>query len=189
MLPASAGEAPRALMPKKHAALFEGYCLDCHDAATEKGKVNLEDLSFDLGSLQTAELWQKVLNSINSGEMPPEKKPQPTDEEKTAFLEDLSSQLVTARKVLSDTGGQITMRRLNRREYENTIRDLLGVEVDAKDLPADSSSDGFDTFGSALFFSSDQFEQYLALARKALDAAIVTGPRPEPKTVRIEAEE
>ena len=189
MLPASAGEAPRALMPKKHAALFEGYCLDCHDAATEKGKVNLEDLSFDLGSLQTAELWQKVLNSINSGEMPPEKKPQPTNEEKTAFLEDLSSQLVTARKLLSDSGGEITMRRLNRREYENTIHDLLGVEVNAKDLPADTSSDGFDTFGSALFFSSDQFEQYLALARKALDAAIVTGPKPELKTVRIEAEE
>ncbi len=189
MLPASAGEAPRALMPQKHAALFETYCLDCHDAATEKGKVNLEDLSFDLGTLQTAELWQKVLNSINSGEMPPEKKPQPTDAEKTAFLEDLSSQLVTARKVLSDTGGQITMRRLNRREYENTIRDLLGVEVDAKDLPADSSSGGFDTNGSSLYLSSDQFEQYLALARKALDAAIVTGPKPEMKTVRIEAEE
>jgi hypothetical protein len=180
---------PRAVMPQKHAAFFENYCLDCHDAATEKGKVNLEDLSFDLGTLQSAELWQKVLNTINSGEMPPEKKPQPTDAEKSAFLEDLSAQIVTARKVLSDTGGVITMRRLNRREYENTLRELLGVEVDAKDLPADTSSDGFDTFGSALFFSSDQFEQYLALARKALDAAIVTGPKPETKTVRIEAED
>jgi len=182
-------EVPSAVMPQKHAAFFENYCLDCHDAATEKGKVNLEDLSFDLGTLQTAELWQKVLNTINSGEMPPEKKPQPTDAEKSAFLEDLSAQIVTARKVLSDTGGVTTMRRLNRREYENTLRELLGVEVDAKDLPADTSSEGFDTFGSALFFSSDQFEQYLALARKALDAAIVTGPKPETKTVRIEAEE
>jgi len=190
LLPLCAQAAdPRAVMPQKHAAFFENYCLDCHDAATEKGKVNLEDLSFDLATIQSAELWQKVLNTINSGEMPPEKKPQPTDAEKSAFLEDLSAQLVTARKVLSDTGGEITMRRLNRREYENTLADLLGVEVNAKDLPADSNSEGFDTFGSALFFSSDQFEQYLALARKALDAAIVTGPKPETKTVRIEAEE
>lgn len=185
----NAAETPRAVLPDKHTAFLDKYCLDCHDTATEKGGIDLESLAFDLGTIESAETWQKVLNTLNSGEMPPDKKPQPTFEEKAALLDDLSAQLVTARKLLSDSGGEITMRRLNRREYENTIHDLLGVEVNAKDLPADTSSDGFDTFGSALFFSSDQFEQYLALARKALDAAIVTGPRPEPKTVRIEAEE
>lgn len=186
---AFAAETPRAVLPDKHTAFLDKYCLECHDTATEKGGIDLESLAFDLGTIESAETWQKVLNTLNSGEMPPEKKPQPTFEEKAALLDDLSAQLVIARKLLSDSGGEITMRRLNRREYENTIHDLLGVAVDAKDLPADTSSDGFDTFGSALFFSSDQFEQYLALARKALDAAIVTGPRPEPKTVRIEAEE
>ena len=188
---AESDSVPTAIMPEKHFAVLEKYCLDCHDAATEKGKVNLEDLSFDLGSLETAELWQKVLNSLNSGEMPPEDKKQVSAGEKTLFLDDLSHQLVTARKILSDSGGAITMRRLNRREYKNTIRDLLGVDVDVADLPDDAGSGGFDTAGGSLFFSSDQLERYLTLGRKALDSAMVPIPipsRPETRKVRIEAE-
>ncbi len=168
-------------MPATHFAVFDKYCLECHDAATEKGGVNLEDLSFKLDSVQSAELWQKVLNSMNSGEMPPDDEPQVSDAEKTAFLDDLSHQIVIARNALSDTGGVITMRRLNRREYENTVYDLLGVRIDASDLPDDANSGGFDTAGSALFFSSDQFEQYLLLAKEALDAALVFDKEPPGK--------
>lgn len=186
---APTAEPVEAVLPEKHFAILDKYCLECHDSLTEKGGIDLESLSFDLGTIESAEMWQKVLNTLNSGEMPPEDEPQPTFEEKASLLDELSSQLVIARKLLSDTGGEITMRRLNRREYENTIEELLGVSIDASDLPSDANSGGFDTSGGALFFSSDQFEQYLALARKALDAAIVTGPKPETKTVRIEAEE
>jgi hypothetical protein len=110
---------------------------------------------------------------MNSGEMPPKDETQVSNKEKTVFLDDLSNQLVVAREILSDTGGVITMRRLNRREYENTVYDLLGVRLDAEDLPDDANSGGFDTAGGALFFSSDQFEQYLALANEALDEAFV----------------
>jgi hypothetical protein len=184
-----ADDIPRVVMPKHHVSFFKNHCLDCHDAATEEGSVNLEDISFDLGTIKTAEAWQKVLNVINSGEMPPKDEQQPTGEDKAAFLEALSKQLVAARKLHSDSGGKITMRRLNRREYENSIQALLGVRIDAADLPSDANSGGFDTAGGSLFFSSDQFEQYLKLAGKALDQAIVTGPKPETKTVRIEAEE
>lgn len=184
-----AAEPVEAVLPEKHFTFLEKYCLECHDSLSEKGGIDLETLSFDLGTIESAEMWQKVLNTLNSGEMPPEDEAQPTFEEKAGLLEELSSQLVVARKLLSDTGGEITMRRLNRREYENTIEELLGVSIDASDLPSDANSGGFDTSGGALFFSSDQLEQYLALARRALDAAIVTGPRPETKTVRIEAEE
>mgnify|MGYP003637502371 CR=1 FL=1 len=186
--PPPADESPCAVMPEKHFSYFEKYCLDCHDTLTEKGSVNLEDLPFDLGTIESAERWQKVLNTINSGEMPPEDKKQPTAQDKTVFLESLSKQLVVARKLLSDTGGEITMRRLNRREYENTIEALLGVNIDSTGLPADANSGGFDTAGASLFFSSDQFEQYLKLARSALDQAIVTGPAQETKIERIEAE-
>jgi hypothetical protein len=176
-------------MPEKHLDFLEDYCLNCHDTPSSKGDVDLETLTFDVGAdIVSAELWQKVLNAINAGEMPPEKKKQPTPLEKAGFLEALSARLVTARQILTDTGGVITMRRLNRREYTNTIRDLLGVEVDASALPNDSNSDGFDTSGSSLFFSSDQFENYLAIARQALDSAIVTGPRPEKQIVRVQAE-
>ena len=148
--PAWSAETPRAIMPKQHQVVFDKYCMDCHDAATEKGKVNLEDLSFDIDKdIVTAERWQKILNAINSGEMPPEKKEQISDAEKTAFLEDLSIQMVTARKVLSDSGGVITLRRLNRREYANTLEALLGVRPDVSDLPDDQASTSFDTTGAS----------------------------------------
>ena len=103
-------------LPKKHFALIESYCLDCHDGETQKGKVNLEALSFKVDTLEEAELWQKVLNAMNSGEMPPENKRQPKNEEKADFLDDLAQTMVLARKKLSDSGGEQIMRRLNRRE-------------------------------------------------------------------------
>lgn len=177
------------VMPEAHFELLENYCLDCHDAFEEKGGVNLEDLSFTMDTLEAAELWQKVLNVVNSGEMPPEDERQLKASEKTDFLADLSNQLVVARQALSDSGGVITMRRLNRREYENTIESLLGVRIDASDLPDDANPGGFDTNGSALYFSSDQFEQYLKIADRALELALASKDKPKTKTVRFEAED
>ena len=180
--------APRAVMPETQRAFFRSYCVDCHNADKQKGKMRLDDVPFEITDIPTAERWQKVLNVLNAGEMPPEEEKQPTAAEKTGVLEDLSSLMVTARKQLSDQHGVITLRRLNRREYQNTMRDLLGVKVDAKDLPKDGGGGTFDTVGKSLFFSSDQFEQYLALARKALDLALAAGPRPETRKVRLEPE-
>lgn len=181
--------AQEAVISETQRAFFENYCLSCHDAEKQKGKVRLDDIPFKITDVATAERWQKVLGTLNAGEMPPDDKKQPSREEKTAFLEHLSKQMVVARRALADSGGTITLRRLNRREYVNTIRDLLDVEVNAFDLPPDESTGGFDTFGSGLFFSSDQFEQYLKLARAALDEAIVSKPKPERKVVRVECEE
>lgn len=121
--------------------------------------------------------------------MPPEDEIQPKPEEKLVFLEALFRQMAVARKALADSGGSITMRRLNRREYVNTMRELLDVEGNLFDLPSDETVGAFDTMGSSLFMSSDQFEQYLKLARTALDDAIVTGLQPERKVERIECEE
>ena len=121
--------------------------------------------------LEQAELWQKVLNALNSGEMPPEDSEQPGNTEKADFLDDLARTMVTARPTLSDSGGRITMRRLNRREYRNTIEQLTGVKVDVGSLPADGGSGTFDTVGASQFISSDQFEQYLKLGRQAIDEA------------------
>jgi hypothetical protein len=174
-------------MDQKQRAFFESYCLDCHNAEKQKGDVRLDDLAFSIRDIPTAERWQKVLNVLNSGEMPPEDKKQPKSAEKAAFLEHLSETMVTARRVLNDAGGVITMRRLNKREYQNTLFDLLGIRINVRDLPNDGGGN-FDTIGKSLFFSSDQFQQYLTLGRKALDAVFAAGPHPAPKKVRIEAE-
>ena len=178
-----------AAVPASHDRLVAKYCFECHDSLSEKGGINLEELSYTLDSVAAAETWQKVLNALNSGEMPPEDEPQLTSEEKIAFLRDLSDQLVVAREQLSDTGGVNTMRRLNRREYENTIEALLGVRIVAEDLPDDANSGGFDTNGSSLFFSADQFEQYVALGRRALDEAFLFGKeQPLPARTPVEPE-
>ena len=181
---------PAASLPEKHEAFFKAHCLDCHNADTQEGKVNLERLPFRITTLEQAELWQKVLNALNAGEMPPEDSAQPGNAEKADFLDDLARTMVAARRTLSDSGGKITMRRLNRREYRNTIEHLTGVRVDVSALPTDGGSGTFDTAGASQFISSDQFEQYLKLGRIAIDEAFErqAAQKQEPRVFRVEPE-
>ena len=183
-------DEPQAIVPEKHLDLMYDHCMDCHNADTRKGKVNLEDLPLEVNTLQHAELWQKVLDVMNSGEMPPENKRQPEKEAKADFLEDLAKTMVLARKKLSDSGGRITMRRLNRREYHNTIESLTGVSLTVDSLPADGGAGSFDTVGASQFISSDQFEQYLELGRTAVDEAFARHASMDRKvlTFRVEPE-
>ncbi|MBK1880023.1 DUF1592 domain-containing protein [Pelagicoccus mobilis] len=177
-------------MPEHHRAMFEEYCYDCHDTFAEEGGVDLEKLSFNISEdLENAALWQKVLDVLNSKEMPPEEELQIAPDVKTAFLDDLSNQLVSARDILGDSGGVITLRRLNRREYQNTIEDLLGIRPDVSELPDDQTVAGFDTQGASLFFSSDQLEKYHAVARNSLQLALTSKKKPQSKTYRIEPED
>ena len=180
--------APRAVLPQKHRTVFQKYCIECHNSQSKEGGFDLQNLDYNLGTVEVAEKWQKVLAALNSGEMPPEGEPQPSPQQKTILLDDLSAQLVVARDILYDAAGVITMRRLNQREYENTVYDLLGVRIDASDLPDDANSQGFDTSGASLFFSSDQFEQYLSLANEALDSAFIFGKKPISRSLRRESE-
>ena len=133
---ASAEERPSTEMPVRHAELLENHCFDCHDSTTKEANIDLESLSLNVAeNMATAELWSKVLGALNSGEMPPEDSEPLLDADKLAFLEDLSQKMVTARQILSDSGGDIVMRRLNRWEYANTVEALLGVRPDVTTLP------------------------------------------------------
>ncbi len=143
----------------------------CHNAAKSEGKFRVDTLQFAITSGASAERWQKVLNALNTGGMPPEEEEQPKPSGKADLLDDLAHALVAARQGLGDRSSKISMRRLNRREYQNSLRELLGVEINVNELPADTGSGGFDTSGVSLFMSSDQIEQYLALGREALDEA------------------
>ncbi|GAA4446734.1 DUF1592 domain-containing protein [Novipirellula rosea] len=177
-------------MPKKHFEVLRTYCFDCHDSASREGQLNLESLSLEISQdIPTAEWWSKILAALNAGEMPPMDAEQITDNEKAALLEDLSVQMVKARNILSDSGGEITLRRLNRREYQNTLESLLGFRPDVSNLPADDGTGGFDTAGASLFFSADQFEQYRATATAALKIALSDRMKPRSQTHRVEPEE
>lgn len=167
--PAGAAELVHASFDEKQRTFLSAYCVKCHNETKQKGKLRLDDISFRIDSIESADRWQKILNRINSGEMPPDDAMQPEPLAKTEFLASLSHAMVGARRALSDVGGKIVMRRLNRREYKNTIRDLLGVDVNVHELPPDGGAGTFDTVGSSLFVSSDQLETYLTLARASLD--------------------
>ena len=167
-------------------------CLKCHSAGTAEAGVRLDDLAATITTVEAAERWQKVLNVVNGGEMPPEEEPRPDAAAKTEFLAELSVALAAARKTIGDEGRIATLRRLNRREYQHTLRDLLAADVDVGTLPDDKGAGSFDTLGSSLFMSSDQFEQYLAVGRKAVTDAIARWQRsatpPTRKSTRTEVE-
>jgi hypothetical protein len=166
-----ADEAPRPSLPEQHASLLRAHCGKCHGAEKQEGTFRVDDLPLTIDTVETAERWQKVLNQLNSGSMPPDDEPQPDATAKTNLLDDLAHAMVAARRSLADQRGVITMRRLNRREYRNTLRELLGVEINVSELPPDTASGGFDTAGANLFMSGNQLEQYQALGREALTEA------------------
>ncbi len=165
------GDAPHAVLPERHRNLFQEHCVSCHGEEKQKGKFRIDELPSSIDTIETAEKWQKVLNQMNSGEMPPEDEKQPDNTAKADLLADLAEVMVAARKNLGDQKGVITMRRLNRREYRNTLREMLGIEINVSELPTDTGTGGFDTVGSNLFMSGNQLEQYLALGREALEEA------------------
>lgn len=163
---------PPPPLTEQHRAFLEQHCQRCHAAKHAEARFRVDDLPLEITDLAAAERWQKVLAALNSGEMPPADEPRIAGAEQADFLEALATALVVARKRLADQHGAITMRRLNRREYRNTLRSLLGVEINVSELPADVVGGSFDTVGANLFMSSDQFEQYLALGREAIDEAL-----------------
>ena len=152
-------------------ALLQDHCFRCHNAEKPKGKFRIDNLPFTIADAATMERWRKVLNALNAGEMPPEDEKQLPAAAKADLLDDLAHVLAAARTGLAQQAETSLIRRLNRREYKNTLRELLGVEVNVSELSADSGTGGFDTARANLFMSSDQFEQYLSLGREALDEA------------------
>lgn len=186
----AAADLPKVAVEKTQFAVLQKHCIACHGEEDAEADFRIDNLPLNIADIETAARWQKVLNALNSGEMPPKDEPQIDKGAKANLLEHLADTMVDARRKLSDQKGEIVMRRLNRREYHNTLRELLGVEINVNDLPSDTSTGSFDTVGSNLYMSSTQFEQYMALGREALDEAFeweaASGVE---KKLRFEAEE
>jgi len=161
-------------------AYFAKHCTECHGAEKKKGKIRLDTLAADFSSVAARKPWLAVREQIDSGAMPPEKvKVRPSKAENDVLVQWIDGKIAAAEMARRTTQGRAVLRRLNRVEYENTIRDLLSVDVNVQDLiPADTSANGFDNVGEALHASSFLMERYLEAADRALDAAIANGPRP-----------
>jgi len=151
---------------------FESRCVSCHDAAEKKGGLDLDALKPELADAETREKWTLIFDRVQRGEMPPKKKPRPSAQETRAFLTALGGPLV-AHDAAAQANGRTVLRRLNRTEYENTLHDLLGIDVPLRELlPEDSITAGFDNVGAGLRLSTMQIGQYLAAADVALDIAL-----------------
>ena len=175
----SAGFA-RAVRP-----LFDEHCYDCHGDGEHKGDFSLDKLPLDFSSPEKLRAWVGVLDKMESGEMPPKKEPRPAPAQLAAAGGWLRTALLAADRQRQQTEGRVVTRRLNRAEYENTIRDLLAIETPLKEmLPEDNSAHGFDNIGAALDVSSVLMERYLEAADAALDAAMPRALRIEPATLR-----
>jgi hypothetical protein len=164
---------------------LEAYCQECHRGQKPKGDFRIDQLDPALGSKSAEERWRSVLDQVKSGAMPPKKKTRPPEADTKAFLEWIGDRLGALEAARRSREGRVVLRRLNRLEYANTIRDLFDVKVDLKEVLAlDSSQDGFDNVGAALHLSSFAMERYLEAADKALSVAIANRPKPASTTWR-----
>src|SRR4051794_8798053 len=159
--------------------LFEQHCQKCHSGEKPKGDFELESLTPDFSDRKNRERWLSVLEKVKSGEMPPKAKPRPPREEVDALVGWIGEHASAAEAARRATESRVVLRRLNRAEYANTVRDLLGVEVDLTDLlPPDTSTSGFDNSAETLHTSSYLMRSYLDAADRVLDGAIANKPQP-----------
>lgn len=172
--------------------VLQKFCFDCHGEKKAKNGLRLDTLSTDFLTARASTTWHEVLRRIEDRSddvMPPDGKPRPSDEEVRMLHGWISSRLAAvadADAAAQKTEGRAQLRRLNRVEYNNTLRDLLGIDVDLKPLlPEDDAVAGFDNVGAGLQITRIHQEHYLEGAETALNAAIVTGPRPPSKTQKF----
>lgn len=159
-------------------ALFTEHCLECHSGDEPAGGFDIANLAADFSHEETLRRWIQIHDRMLSGEMPPvDTKPVPPAA-RTRSLRLLQSTLTSADR----QSRKVVLRRLNRNEYENTVRDLFGVQVRVKEaLPQDNSTDGFDNIGEGLAVSAEAAQAYLRAADIVVDA--IFGPAKKPKSI------
>lgn len=152
---------------------LEKNCFHCHGETEQSGNLNLQTLSAPGNLLSNRADWELVLRRVQRAEMPPSEEPRPEPAQLAAFTNLLSTHFAAADKLAKPDPGRVTIRRLNRSEYNNTVRDLLGVNFrPADDFPPDDSGYGFDTIGDVLSVSPMLMEKYLKSAEKIARRAV-----------------
>lgn len=167
-----------AAVANDQAGFLRTYCVDCHNGPEAEAKLDLSTLKWEPENRTTFTRWVKVYDKLHAGEMPPPDVPSPTAKERAAVLQSLAKQLKAADRAQQQREGRVRFRRLNRVEYEYTLRDLLklpGLEI-REVLPADAEAHGFDNVGDSLRVSYVQMARYLEAAETALDKAAWLAP-------------
>ena len=190
---AEAAEQPASSKPREAGLLapaefdaqvrpfLAAHCLRCHGPAKQAGKLRLDTLAVNFTATESARHWIEVMDRINLGEMPPDSEPRPGAEQVRAVARWLAAELRHAARQSLSGSGRVVLRRMNRVEYANTIRDLLSLnflpgENPVEFLPPDGTAEGFDKVGAALMLDPSLLEKYYEVASRIAEQAIVTGP-------------
>jgi hypothetical protein len=164
-------------------------CSPCHNDRLSSGGLNLGFFSTPASILEHRDGWEKILQKLQTGEMPPKGIPR-SDTQIAALVKFVQSEIERADRNRKPDPGHVTAHRLNRNEYSNTIRDLLAVDFHAeRDFPTDDSGDGFDNIGDVLTISPVLMEKYLAAAERIAARAIGADPLPKPLTAEYHAKD
>ena len=174
MLCVAMGMAVSASAAESFEAFLGKHCVRCHGAEKEEGDIRLDRLSRDFKSGVDTHHWAETLDKLNSGEMPPEDEPQPTPDEISEFVTALDALLKEGRAARMAARPAVAHYRLSRKEYQNTVYDLLGVRYDpAKpgELNEDTLWHGYERIGSQLSLSPSHVDRYYRAADIVLDRA------------------
>jgi cytochrome c553 len=159
--------------------VIESSCSMCHNDRLPSGSLNLAPFLAPSSLVESREGWERIVQKIRSGEMPPKGVPPPPAAKVDALLKFIEGEFERADRNVKPDPGRVTARRLNRVEYSNTIRDLLAVDFRAeKDFPSDDSGYGFDNIGDVLTISPVLMEKYVAAAERIAARAIGADPLP-----------
>ena len=152
------------------------YCYGCHGNGERKGGHAFDEFKSDNELVGDIKLWLAVLKNVRSGVMPPPGEERPGEDERRQLFEWIERDVFAADPADPDPG-RVTLRRLNRVEYRNTIRDLTGVDYDtSSEFPPDDAGYGFDNIGDAMSVSPLLMEKYLNAARAIAAKAVPAGP-------------
>ena len=165
--------------------LLARHCVECHRDDKPKGNLRLDNLTPNFADDVTRKHWSAVVERLRAGEMPPKasETPRPTEKDVLALADWLAPRVATADAAARAAQGRVVLRRLNRVEYENTVNDLLGINISLREqLPQDGSANGFDNAAAANHTSSFLMEKYLEAADTALNMAIANRPKPPTST-------
>jgi mono/diheme cytochrome c family protein len=169
---------PRDPFAESVRPVFTQFCLGCHNDKKVSGGVSLDPYKDTPAARKARDLWETVKEQIETKKMPPKGKPQPTDEQRKQVVAWIDTVATKVDCGLARDPGRPTIRRLNRTEYNNTVRDLVGVDFKPADsFPSDDVGYGFDNIGDVLSMPPILLEKYLAAAEQVLDKAVQV-PKP-----------
>src|SRR5262245_35291210 len=168
---------PEAGFRTQLAPFLKKHCVECHGSDAQEGEVHFDQFKDAAAVAADEKTWQRAIQMLRSGAMPPDDSPQPTEQDRRFVVNWIERTVYRFDCENLTDPGHVTIRRLNRAEYNNTIRDLLGIGLrPADDFPSDDVGGGFDNIGDVLSLPPLLMEKYLAAAERIAEEVIVTDP-------------